>query len=349
MPTPITLLRRLLPILLLAWQASCVKPVDRLTIDRVFARAASQPDLERGCTVGLALGSPVEAVTPSGRPPIRARVVADAAAALCAEDEVREAQLASARLEANLQGIEPVAQIALIRDSRIIAQRAHARAAARNLRAWDALQSAWGPVGAGECPRIKPADEVAFLLGLNAGLNALLHDRATGGELDVPLDLLLQVARGSECLDDARWWHAPQAMRAAVWATVPGSAPEGVDPWALLEEAAEKGDARGIRLARALQAVIASNNGRPEIVAHAVRAFARARSEVPANPEYALFDDYAHILIRHESDLVWTRAVGHRTPELGTFPGDESRAVSAPEDDPFATADPFAAAEEEAP
>src|SRR5690606_22636498 len=112
------------------------------------------------------------------------------------------------------------------------------------------------------------------------------------------------------------------AMRAAVWATVPGSAPEGVDPWALLDRAAEGGEAHGVRLARALQAVIASNNGRPDVVRHAVRSFARSRAEVPPHPEYALFDDYAHVLVRHESDLLWTRAAGHRTLELGVLPGD---------------------------
>lgn len=333
-----------LALALLGGPAGCVKPVDRITIDRVFARAALQADLDRGCTVGLALGSPVEAVTSASRPPKRAVVVADAAAALCAEDEVREAQLASARLEANLQGLAPAAQVALIRDARAVEERAHALAAARNLRAWGAMEAVWGPLGGATCPRVRPADEVAFLLGLNAGLNALLHDRAAGGDLGVPLDILPRIARASECLDDGRWWSAPLAMRAAVWATVPGSAPDGVDPWALLDRAAEAGDAQGVRLARALQAVIASNNGRPDVVRHAVHSFARSRAEVPPHPEYALFDDYAHVLVRHESDLLWTRAAGHRTLQLGALPGDAAQdAAPGPAEDPFASAgDPFA-------
>ena len=45
--------------------------------------------------------------------------------------------------------------------------------------------------------------------------------------------------------------------QAAAWATIPGSGPQGVDPWAILEEMGSKGESTGVRVARGLQVTIA--------------------------------------------------------------------------------------------
>lgn len=331
-------LRLAVPALLLGVGAGCANKIDRMTIDNVFSRAATIPDLQRSCAMGEALGIPLEAVTHPDNPPTRARILSDASAALCSEIEAREAQLEVARVEANFAGLGTDHLIAMVRDAREGESRARQVAARRYRRAWDDLEALWGPIGEG-CPRVRERDEIVLLMGLNAGINGLLHDRASGATVDFPLDVLPKVARASECLDDTRWWYLPQAMRAAAWATVPGSAPDGVDPWELLEDAAVNGEARGIRLARAVQVVIAANNGREEVVASGIEAFASSWAETPPDPDFALFDDYALALVRHESDLLWTRAEGHRTLDLGTLPG----AGSAPEvlgDDPFG-GDPF--------
>jgi hypothetical protein len=332
-----------LPATALALGTGCAAKIDRFAVDRVFARAVVVPDLGRGCAVGLTLGYPMEAATSPENPPRRGVIMSDASAALCAEDEVRDAQLESARLEKNLSSLEPARQIALIKDARERERRAHELAALRYSRAWDVAEDLWGPIGSGdECPKIDERDEIVWLMALNSGINGLMHDRAAGGGLDLPLDRLLKVARASECLDNERWWHVPEAMRGAAWATVPGSAPEGVDPWALLETAASTGDDGGVRLARALQVVIAANNGRPDVVESGIQAFAESRAAVPTSSEFALFDDYARLLVRHESDLLWTKAEGYRTLELGALPGGATDTpVDGPTgDDPFG-ADPF--------
>lgn len=340
--------RLLLPALILSVGVGCAQKVDRFTLDRVFARAVVHPDVDRGCAVGLALGYPMEAATKPTNPPQRGVLMSDASAALCAESSVREAQLEAARVDANLDGVSPKGLIALIKDAREVEERAHRRAALRYIRAWETMEAFWGPVGE-SCPKIRKDDEIAYLMGLNAGVNGLLHDRAAGGAYGMPLDTLLKVARGSQCLDDETWWYVPQALRAAAWATVPGSAPDGVDPWELLDEAASKGEGSGIRLARAVQVVIAANNGRQDVVEHGLKAFARSLETTPSEPAFALFDDYALQLAQHESDLLWTRAAGHRTLEFGTLPGDAAQqAASAFESDPFAE-DPFAEGAEETP
>lgn len=328
----------------LACAAGCANTIDRFAVDRVLARTVVQPDVDRGCAVGLSLGYPLEAATKPGKPPARGVVMSDASAAMCAEAVVRETQLESARLETNFVGLDPAAQIALIKDARAREVRAHQLAAQRYARAWSVAESFWGPIGGGSCPKLKEEDEIVWVLALNSGLQGLMHDRAAGGTLGLPLDLLLKVARGSECLDDARWWHLPEAMRAAAWATVPGSAPDGVDPWALLEQAASTGDDGGVRIARALQAVIAANNGRPDVLEGAIRDYAASLNAVPRNAEFALFDDFALLLVRHESDLLWTKAKGHRTLVLGELPGDDAMPPSVGTDpfggDPFG-GDPF--------
>ena len=70
----------------------------------------------------------------------------------------------------------------------------------------------------------------------------------------------------------------------------------------------------------------------------AIRAHAAARVATPPSEEYALFDQYALVLSRHQSDLFWMKEEGHRTPVFGELPGD---GVSAPDGAPLG-ADPFA-------
>lgn len=173
---------------------------------------------------------------------------------------------------------------------------------------------------------------------LVSGMQVVLHDSAAGSPLGVPKETILDVARSAQCLDDADWWYGPSAMQAAAWATIPGSAPAGTDPWALLEDVAEKSDATGIRVARALQVVISVNAGRDDLAEQAIRAHAAARVATPPSEEYALFDQYALVLSRHQSDLFWMKEEGHRTPVFGELPGD---GVSAPDGAPLG-ADPFA-------
>ena len=118
---------------------------------------------------------------------------------------------------------------------------------------------------------------------------------------------------------------------------MPGSAPEGVDPWALLAQAAATGDAAGVRVSRALQVFTAANAGSQDLLETAIVAHAQAR-QTPADPAWVLLDEYALSVSLFESDLLWIAAEGRRTEVFGTLPGGSDVG-----EDPFGSdeVDPF--------
>ena len=324
----------------LAAITGCAARIDRFTVDRVVDVGLDAPDTGKVCALGEALVHPLASV--SRNEPHRALTIAEAVAGLCAEQAANEAELAMDRARANLAPLGE-ARSAEITDARLRAERAHTLAAARFERAWQHLAGQYGPLGADSCPRIREKDEIAYFLGTVSGILALIHDRRGGGTLGIPLDRLLEVARASECLDDERWWHVPVAMRAGAWATIPGSAPPGVDPWALLAEAADRGDPSGVRVARAMQALIGGNSGATEVVEGAIRAHRTSLDTTPRAAEWALLDQYALEVTLHESDRIWTQHAGRRTEAFGTLPSDTTE--QSPPPDLFSEGDPFGSSE----
>ncbi len=289
-------------------------------------------DTGTACALGAALVHPIDALS-KGRSEL-ALAVAEGTGALCAEEDAWEADLEALRARGGHSGSEE-ARAAAITDATLRAERHHAVAAARFDRAFGAIEGEWGTVGDG-CPQIAERDEFVYLFGLVCGTLALLHDRASGGVHDVPLDRLGAVARGSICIDDAMWWSAPAALRAGAWATVPGLGPTGSDPWAELETAALTGDPTGVRVARAIQILIAANAGRNDVLEPALAAHAASRDAVPSEPDWALLDEYAYRIALQESDRVWSLATGHRTERFGSWPGSADAAPEPLGPDPFA-------------
>jgi hypothetical protein len=161
-----------------------------------------------------------------------------------------------------------------------------------------------------------------MVLGLSTGLLAVLSDASAGGQAGVPTETVLAVERGSSCLNAADWWGVPVALRAAVWATVPGQLPEGEDWKARLEEAAVAGEEVGVDLSRALQIQVLATVGENDALRTAITGWAEARGTRQLNGDYALLNEYAYRMIRHESDKIWMEASGQRTAAgtLGTFP-----------------------------
>jgi hypothetical protein len=168
-------------------------------------------------------------------------------------------------------------------------------------------------------------------------VNALLHDKAGGNAVGVPMDVPSAVARAAECLDDARWWSVPDALQSAAWAAVPGAGPADVDPWKRLLEVSEQGAAGGVRLAYAIASRVAGNSGRDDVVIAAVTGQARSMREVEPPEDWALFDAYAALVSLHELDVYWTRQRGYRATSIEDLPG--APAETGP--DPLG-ADPFA-------
>jgi hypothetical protein len=282
-------------------------------------------DADAACMTGVALGNFTMAFERVTDRPDLAALSALVSAAICAEGQAWEAELESIR--ASRAGRADDAQ-----DARLQEKRLHARAARRYHAAWQRLVAAWGTPG-GDCPELETRPEKAlYLMGLIAGAQSVLHDRAAEGEVGVPLDVPRQAARGSECLRNDLWFGAPAALRAGIWLGVPGAAPEGTDPWQVLTDAVALSDLGGVRIARAIQIESLAAAGRQDDVKAAIIAYAGAVVAHPVNPEYRLLDTNAQLIVQQMSDRIWTREVGHRTPAnaLGTFPAP----AGAPAEDP---------------
>lgn len=313
------------------------KRVDQITIDRALARAVTVDDVGLACAMGASLRHPLSAATPADEPPERALIIADTAAALCLEPAAWDAELEAVRARYTLLALGP-ARVLIVQDLRIAEDRARTAAALRFARAWHQADATYGPIGGDTCPDLPEDEEIVYLLGLFSGLVGLLHDRKGGGEVGLPLDTVARISRGAACLDDARWWHVPGAFQAAAAVLTPSDA-DG-DPWAALEEAAAAGEDSGVRLARALQVLLAANAGESTLVEQGITSHAQALERVPMSQEWALFDAYATAVTLHESDLLWLEARGTRTPRFGDLPEEPEPETSGP--DPFGD-DPFAA------
>ncbi|HHO49714.1 MAG TPA: hypothetical protein ENK18_02315 [Deltaproteobacteria bacterium] len=314
---------------------ACANKIDRFTIDKVLDRATDHPDVDMVCGLGRSLTHPLGALP--AHEPERSMVVSEGVAGLCAQLDAWEAELDEVRAKENLSALG-AARAAEVIDAGLRRERANALAAARFERSWQHLLRAW-PSGDGSCPRVKEKDEFVYMFGNFMGMLALLHDRSGGGLQGIPLDRPLEVARASTCLEEGSWWGALDALEAAAWATIPGSGPEGVDPWERLEQVAVEGEATGVRVARAVQVLIAANAGRQEIVEGGIRAFAEASPDLEG--DWLLLDAYGQLVVQHQSDLVWIRERGHRTEVLGVLPSDGG--ADSPSSDPFGAVDPFGA------
>ncbi len=296
----------------------CVSVIDKSTATSVAPVVMASDDIGLGCASGEATAAILSALgkPAKGKTPHQARVLTLLSAGMCVEPLAWDAELQRGVALRN-------SEKARIPDLLEVERRHHAVAAKRYYAAWLELSAAWSPEPGEGCPKLKPKrnEELLYLLGLSSGVLAVLHDQAAGGEVGVPLDVLRAVARAATCLDDDTWWGVPRALQAAVWATIPGAAPEGIDPVGVLAESATKGDVAGVRLSRAFQVQSLATLGEEDALREAIADHA-ASLETPADARFGLLNRYAHLLIRHESDKLWVAEAGHRTPgdHYGRFP-----------------------------
>lgn len=287
---------------------------DRLVMPYVMRTG----DIGVGCAVGEGLGAMVGAFNDDSHRAAKTSVVSTLSAGMCMEDDVWEAQLDIQR--AFRRGDAEGAHDASARESR-----AHVVAARRYLAAWTLLADEYGvPEPGDSCPKLKKdTDQLIYMLGLSAGVLAVVHDMGAGGQAGVPMSIPAGVVRATECLDDDKWWGAPNAMKAAIWALVEGS-PDVGDPWALFAESIAKGQKAGVRLPGAFMAQTASSMGREPQLRAAIREHVASLGSTPTDPKWAMLDRYATAIVQHESDRLWTAQVGYRTPAdaFGTFPDD---------------------------
>ncbi|MCA9526412.1 MAG: hypothetical protein KC549_08975 [Myxococcales bacterium] len=305
------------------------KTMSAYTVTHLTPFVLGSPDTGMACAVSEANGNLLLSFERVESDNARGAVSTLVSAGACAEELGWEAELRG--LRALKRGDAGEAQ-----DARYAEFRAHATAASRFYRAWGYLTRA-EKVRPDSCPELIDDDdqdrmaEVAWLTGHLGAIQAVQHDRAAKGTVGVPTDLPQQVARSIRCLDNERWWGIPAALQAAVWLGVPGSAPEGADPWKQLDEAAALGAKAGLRVALAVRAQAADAVGDEARLKEGIRAFVAAGA-TPPPARWRMFDLQAGLNVRYLSDRIWTQATGHRTPpgELGTFPDDKKEAPPEP-------------------
>ena len=154
-----------------------------------------------------------------------------------------------------------------------------------------------------------------------AGMQAVMSDLRSQNSVNVPKDIAMKTVRGIQCVDNQRWWGLPQALQAGLWVMMPDTAPQGMDPWQQLADASRLANASGVRMAHAIEVVIADGSGNTAQLKDAIRRHADSLQSVSPKAEYRMMDIMASRQILAVSDRLWTEATGSRTPlgGLGTF------------------------------
>lgn len=179
-----------------------------------------------------------------------------------------------------------------------------------------------------KCPDFsREIDELDYLLGTIAGLQAVQNDIASQQVVGVPTDIVPKAGAAMQCLQNQKWWGAPQALRAVVWSSVPGAA-EGKDVTGAFDNAMTLGEAKGVRLAHVMAAISAQSADDKDRLKSIIRRFASVKNYRPSK-EYRFLDEISISLMQSMSDRLWTQNAGTRTPtaSLGKFWDDAAAAV----------------------
>lgn len=293
--------------------------------DEVLPYALSSGDLNKtACGTGRGLGQLMGSFGRVIKRPSKTLLSVNTLAALCSEGKAQRAHLHM--LRALRQGNTAVAK-----DARIWSQRLQRRTALRRYQVYKDTVIAFGEIGDGNCPDLgnyMGTDDVAsqFMVGILTSVQGLLNDIKAGSTVGIPQDIARKAARATECLDNQKWWGVPKALQAVVWLSVPGSTPDGADPWAQLTAAADTGASQGMPLAPLLYALAAEAEGDTAKLKRGIRQVAETYNSGNIPMDYLLLSQVAYSQAQFLSDEIWTQKTGHRTPLtlLGVFPDEQS-------------------------
>lgn len=280
-------------------------------------------DLAMGCAMSEATAPLLMSFGRVTDEPDQLAVMLYLSAGGCADEQAREHELAALAALHAMNG--NAAQDAMIRQ-----KRAHTLASQRYFRAWQHFKAHYGDPAVGECPGFDDdMDEFIYMAGLLSGLQALNAQIQSTSSTGVPANIGSIAARATSCLDNEKWWGAPMALRATVWAMIPGAQPAGENAFERLAIAGEQGEAAGVRLAHVFHALAAMNKGDEAMVRQVIRDHAASIETTPANEEWRFVDALATDMIVAVSDRLWVENTGHRTPlgQLGTFWDDQPENV----------------------
>lgn len=283
----------------------------------------STDDLAMGCAMSEATAPLLMSFGRVTNEPDQIAVMLYLSAAGCADEQAREHELTGLAALGNMDG--NAAEDAMIRQ-----KRAHALAAKRYFRSWQHHNAYYGEPGNGECPDFDDdLDEFIYMAGLLSGLQALNAEIQSTSAIGVPKNVGSVVGRATSCLDSDKWWGAPMALRATIWAMIPGAMPEGENAFERLEMSDRQGEQAGVRLSHVFHAIAAMNKGDNERLRDVIRRHAESIEETPSNEEWAFVDAMSTQMIVAISDRMWVENTGYRTPlgRLGTFWDDEPEDV----------------------
>lgn len=206
-------------------------------------------------------------------------------------------------------------------DARISQQRLLSQAARRQYTGYRYLASAIAEPG-GDCPELESDDERFYwMVGLLNGVLAVINDLASEGNANVPLDIAHKSSRGASCLDNEKWWGLPNAIQAAIWATVPRDKPDHIDPLNILERSMQTGSEQGILIPQVLAAQVYMGLGNTDEVKNIIRRHKEKKESLSPKPEFRILNQVSILQLQAISDRLWTEATGKRTPigAFGTF------------------------------
>lgn len=273
-------------------------------------------DANMACSLGDTL-TPVFMSTKSmGADPAKTATLLYLVSGICAETKATNAELRYLRAsKAN--------QIDEAKDARIEQKQWAELAARREYAGYQLFAEHWERkynIKMGEqCPSMKnDQDKLVYMLGYVSGVLSVLDDIAAGGTVNVPKDIAAFADRGMACLDNNKFWGAPNALRAAIWTLLPGASEGKPDPWQVMKDSAVLGEKGGVRMAQAIYVLAAQASGDKDKLRDALKTYGQSiADDKPTNPNYQLIDGIVRQLVRNSSDRYWTENTGTRTPEDG--------------------------------
>ncbi|KEZ75910.1 hypothetical protein [Salinisphaera hydrothermalis] len=296
--------------------------LNHLAQDEVVPHVYASDDLDMSaCGTGLGQTQLLGSFGRVMDAPSRVLLNTHTLAGLCSEAAAQEAQL-------HFDRALHAGHTTEARDARIQAQRLYQRTAERRLKVYHDTENAFGKIGDGKCPTLgSDTEQMEYLTGLLTSVQAVLSDIRAGSSVGVPQDIAARAARATHCLDNDKWWGVPNALQAVVWLSVPGTAPNGAQPWQQLKAAADLGQSKGMPMAAMLYAEAGYGRSDPQRERDGIRQVAKIYNAGNGPKDYRIFTQVAYREAMFLSDEIWTQKTGQRTPflNLGTFPGDDKK------------------------